>query len=156
MRKIQEFHGIVKIDGSLFGRKIKYKGNPQKSKKVWIVGLMERKSNKLILYPVKDRSAETLENIIIKHVRPGSTIYTDGWRGYGKLKQFNYTHFVVNHRNIFKAKYENSDTGDILSVHTNKIERAWQHVKNTFGKCNLFHRLFQCLSLNCQLFPEVC
>ena len=131
----EQFGGIVEIDESVFGRKIKNnKGNPRTGRKIWIVGIMERDSKKLILYPVKNRSADTLLPIIQKHVSPGSTIYTDGWRGYANLPNIGlgYKHYLVNHSNTFKAVYENAETGDIVNVDTNKIEGAWSHAKKHF------------------------
>ena len=77
-----KFTGVVEIDESMFGRRVKYhKGNPNVGLKVWIVGLVERSSGRLLLLPVDDRSAETLEGIIGRHVVRGATIYTDGWAG---------------------------------------------------------------------------
>ena len=53
--------GIVEIDESLFGRRIKYhKGNPRSTERIWIVGLVECKRGRIILYPVENRSRETL------------------------------------------------------------------------------------------------
>ena len=52
--------------------------------KVWIVGLVER-STKVIMHPVDNRNAITLNTIIQRHVEPGSNVYTDGWSGYNDL-----------------------------------------------------------------------
>ena len=50
-----KFHGTVEIDESLFGRKVKaHRGDPNKGKRVWIVGLIERATNRIILYPVEN------------------------------------------------------------------------------------------------------
>ena len=38
---------------------------------IWIFGLVERESNTLLLYPVSDRSEETLLPIIERHVEKG-------------------------------------------------------------------------------------
>ena len=57
--------GEIEIDESLFGRTMKYlRGNPTPGMKIWILGLVERSSNTIILYPVADRSAETLLPLI--------------------------------------------------------------------------------------------
>ena len=46
--------GIVEIDESLFGRRVKYhKGNPRGSK-VWIFGLVERSTNRIKLFPFEN------------------------------------------------------------------------------------------------------
>ena len=47
--------------------------------KVWIFGMVERETNTpLLIYPVSDRSEDTLLPIIQRHLEPGSTIYSDG------------------------------------------------------------------------------
>ena len=52
--------GEVEIDKSLFGWRTKYhRGRPQGSK-VWIFGIEERGSNILVMYPVENRTKETL------------------------------------------------------------------------------------------------
>ena len=44
------FDGDVEIDESLFGRKVKYnRGNPTGTR-IWIFGIVERSSNKIIMY----------------------------------------------------------------------------------------------------------
>ena len=56
--------GEVEIDESLFGRRTKYhRGRPQGSK-VWIFGIVERGYNTLVMYPVENRTKETLIPII--------------------------------------------------------------------------------------------
>ena len=50
--------------------------------KIWIFGLVERHSNRLLLFPVVNRKEETLTAILRKHVALGSTIYSDGWSSY--------------------------------------------------------------------------
>lgn len=72
---------------------------------IWIFGLVERQSNTLILYPVQDRSENTLVPLIQKHVMEGSTIYSDGWAAYSKLNELSYQHFTVLHSESFKKVY---------------------------------------------------
>lgn len=47
------------------------------------------------LYRVADASARSLEGVVKAAVEPGSTVETDGWRGYGGLSELGYTHNVV-------------------------------------------------------------
>ncbi len=71
---------------------------------------------KLFLTVVLDRSRDTLLDKIKKHVKPGSTIYTDCWAVYDTLSDlpgFNYVYRQVNH----SREYVTSD-----GVHTNSIE----------------------------------
>lgn len=96
--------------------------------------MIERESNRLLLFPVHDRSEETLVTIIKKYVAPGTTIYSDGWSAYKNLKKYGYEHFTVIHKDEFKAVYVNPETKETREVHTNQIEGAWAHAKNHFRK----------------------
>ena len=55
-----KFSGIVEIDGSLFGYKCKYNRGVRKAVQNWIFGLTDRASNRILLFPVEDRTAGTL------------------------------------------------------------------------------------------------
>ena len=70
--------GEVEVDKSLFGRKVKYHQGEKVGKDVWVMGLVERASNKILIFPVEDRSEDTLLPIILNFVRQGSSIYSDG------------------------------------------------------------------------------
>ena len=130
-----EFTGDIEIDESLFGRCVKYhRGNPHKGLKVWVFGMVERASNRILLYPVNDRKKETLIPLIRKHVQVGSTIYSDGWSAYCDLNSLGYNHFSVIHKYAFKKEYKNVESGEIISVHTNRMEGAWKHAKDYFRR----------------------
>ena len=42
--------------------------------------------NRIFLIEVLDRSSATLTDLILQHVKEGSIIITDKWRGYSRLK----------------------------------------------------------------------
>ena len=65
---------------------------------------------------VQNRSAPTLKAIIEEHVRPGSIVYTDCWRGYRQedLHAISMDHDTVNHTIGF--------VDPITGVHTNHME----------------------------------
>ena len=87
----EQFHGEVEVDESLFGRRTKYhKGDPR-GMKAWIFGIVERSTNRLQVYPVETRDADTLMSIIKDNVATGSTIYTDGWSAYSGLQAAGFT-----------------------------------------------------------------
>ena len=46
---------------------------------------------------VDDRSAATLIPIILRWIKPGTTIISDSWKAYSSLGQSGYTHLTVNH-----------------------------------------------------------
>ena len=44
---------------------------------------------------VKDRTTETLTQVVLENVELGAEVWTDFWRGYNGLKAY-YKHRVVN------------------------------------------------------------
>ena len=74
-------------------------------------------------YQVPDRSAKTLMTEIKNHIRPGSVIYSDSWRGYNhdELLESEFSHFTVNHRYNF--------IDPETAANTQKIERLWGSAK---------------------------
>jgi transposase-like protein len=105
---------IVEIDETKLG-KHKYQRD-HRVEGVWVVTGIERTElARIFAVPVENRSAETLNEVIMKHVVPGSIIYTDLWKGYNELKEnLGFSHFTVNHSKHFK----DPDT----FVCTNKVE----------------------------------
>ena len=79
-------------------------------RKFGIFGIVERRSNMLILYPIDNRNAETLIPIIQKYVQPGTRIYSDNWAAYFRLNGIDYPHFTVIHKTSFKQFYKKIDS----------------------------------------------
>ena len=53
--------GEVEIDESVFGRKVKYhRGNPHVGRQVWIFRMIERATDRFIIYPVEERSGKSV------------------------------------------------------------------------------------------------
>ena len=130
------FDGEVEIDESIFGRKVKYHKGQPRGLRIWIFSLIERQTNRIILYPVDSRNSETLIPLIQKHVRPGTRIYSDSWAAYMHLNTLGYQHFTVVHKTTFKQRYRNVDTGEVVDCHTNRIEGAWKICKDHFRRIN--------------------
>lgn len=112
---------IVEIDESKFGKRKHNRGHHVEG--VWIIGGVERTpERKLFLKVIEKRDAETLLNVINAHVKQGSIIYTDGWRGYSMIEPLlNMQHSVVNH----SLHFVNPENGH----HTNTIEGTWSVIK---------------------------
>ena len=73
-------------------------------KKGWVFGMLEVKGARRlpVLKMVRDRSRNTLMPLIRKHIRRGSTVYSDCWRAYHPaLNAEGYRHLSVNHREHF-------------------------------------------------------
>lgn len=75
-----------------------------------------------VFHFIPDRRSETLLPIIEKYIASGSTIYSDLWRAYDTLCNYeNYTHRTVNH----SKNFVNPET----NVHTQNIERLWRDMR---------------------------
>ena len=112
---------IVELDESKFGKRKHHRGHLVQG--VWVLGGVERTpERRVFLTAVPDRSMETLEDVISRHVYPGSIIYTDLWKAYSQLdNHFEYEHRSVNHSRHF--------VDPITGVHTNTIEGTWAGIK---------------------------
>ncbi|VDO32499.1 unnamed protein product [Haemonchus placei] len=69
---------------------------------------------------VRRRDVATLTNIILKLIRPGTTIMSDSWRAYSQLSRLpaGCRHLTVNHMDNF---------GDPrTSAHTHHVESLWE------------------------------
>jgi len=82
---------------------------------------IERESGKTVLFPVPDRTADTLMAVIGAWIEPDTTAISDCWVAYRDLDTEDYTHHTVNHTTGFADE----PTG----AHTNTIESTWRHVK---------------------------
>jgi transposase len=119
----EPFSGEVEIDESYFGKKKTGQGRPGTVQgQVAVFGLRERKSGLVIAEVVSGTSARELMPLIEKHVRKGSTIYSDGHGAYYHLSKQGYRHHVVYHDHTFV---------DQKVIHTNSIESFWAYAKHT-------------------------
>ena len=110
---------IIELDESKFGKRKFHRGHRVEG--VWVFGGVKRTpERRAFAEVVADRSASTLREVILRHVRPGSIVYTDLWRGYSDLESIGLLHDTVNHSLHFV-----SPTG----VHTNAIEGTWNGIK---------------------------
>ncbi|VDO39931.1 unnamed protein product [Haemonchus placei] len=65
---------------------------------------------------VRRRDAATLTNIILKIIRPGTTIMSDSWRACSQLSKLpvGYRHITVNHLDNFVDPRTGAHTQNIL------------------------------------------
>jgi transposase-like protein len=104
---------IVEIDETKLGKRKYHRGHRVEG--IWVVVGVERTTaRRVFVESVADRSERTLSDLISRHVLPGSTVYTDCWRGYAGLVRLGLRHETVNHSVGFK----DPSTG----VHTNTVE----------------------------------
>jgi hypothetical protein len=66
---------------------------------VWIFGIYERETKKILFFEVPSRDAFSLLNKIYKHVAAYSIIYSDCWASYARIRRLdkNFEHLTVNH-----------------------------------------------------------
>ena len=89
--KLGRYGRAVEIDESIFAT-VSREGQKHK---VWVLGFYERGTKEARAIHVKDRTEETLTQVILENVEMGAEIYTDFWRGYNGLKHY-FVHRVVN------------------------------------------------------------
>jgi transposase-like protein len=119
-----ECNSNVEIDESAFGKKRK-NNRGKRYKKQWVFGITEKRTNKVILEIVSNRSKATLLPIICKHISKEAIIHHDDWAAYRKLSNLGYKHVVVNHSKEFKASN---------GACTNTIEGIWGVIKQRIAR----------------------
>lgn len=126
--------GIVLTDETFVGGKDKNRHWNKKAKnakqnddrtfvdKIPVVGYMNAEGL-LTARVIASVSANTLINCAFTFIKPGSTIYSDDWKGYKDFHKY-YKHHFVEHG---KKKYVDG------KVTTNKLEGAWTQLKRMFA-----------------------
>lgn len=117
-----KFDGEVQIDETYVGGKPKGRiwQNQGRSlkQKIPVVGLLTK--DRAYAVVTLDTSGITLKTIIYGLIKPGTTVVTDGWKGYHGISP-EYVHQVVYHK---KGSYKNKE-----GFHTNGIEGFWSQLK---------------------------
>lgn len=118
----------VQVDESFFSGKRKYERGRLVGavESPWILGLIDTTTKKVGMFILPDRSAGTMIPLIERIVVRGTTIITDGWRGYRRLAQspMQYVHQTVNHEENF--------VDPVTGAHTQEIEGFWTHAKRKY------------------------
>ena len=111
---------VVQLDESKFGKRKYNRGHRVEG--VWVFGGVEvTEQRRLFAVVVNARDNQTLNELILQHVLPGSIVVTDGWKGYSQFKQNElFSHQSVNH----SMEYVN-----VAGFHTNHIEGTWNGIK---------------------------
>lgn len=126
------FESETQVDETYVGGKNRKrngkKGTQGRSTKIKtpVVGLLSDKGVYTIVVP--NTRKKVLSTIINTLVKKGTTVVSDGWRGYNGLKK-NYHHEVVLHS---EEEYVNAN-----GFHTNSIEGFWSHMKR--GIIGIYH-----------------
>lgn len=143
-RRAPRLAGDIEIDQAFFGGSKKKKdaalvrrlaGLPtreilEKAKKIkpekrsQLLGILQR-GGLVYTHPIAKADAQTLLPIIHMVIEPGSTVYTDSWGGFNKLKLDDYVHKAINH---------SLEYSDKKGSHINGIESFWAFAKYRLDK----------------------
>lgn len=95
--------GTVEVDETLVGGKEPGKQGRDVGHKALVLVAVEwndKQMGRIRLKHIKNASGKTLEGAVKGLVEPGSTVNTDGWHGYSKLKEKGYRHIVTSHTEV--------------------------------------------------------
>jgi transposase-like protein len=123
----RQFSGIVEVDETYIGGKwvnkrkssrVKGTKHGRGTSKQPVFGIYARRG---IVWAeiVDDVGSSTLQPLIKKQVRKGSTICSDTWRGYTGIATNGYVHRLVDHQKEFANK----------GTHINGLEGFWGYLK---------------------------
>lgn len=90
--------GTIEVDETYVGGKKTGKRGRGADGKVLVLIAAQidgKRIGRIRLKRIPDASGESLNQAIKETIEPGSTIITDGWEGYSKVKTFGYTHKIA-------------------------------------------------------------
>uniref|UniRef100_UPI00358F0D58 dual specificity calcium/calmodulin-dependent 3',5'-cyclic nucleotide phosphodiesterase 1A-like n=1 Tax=Myxine glutinosa TaxID=7769 RepID=UPI00358F0D58 len=114
---------VVQVDESKFFHRKYHRGQWREGQ--WVFGGIERSSHKCFLVIVPDRTEQTLRDLTLQWILPGSHIITDGWRAYNNVDDWAhgiYTHGTIIHQENFVNPLDQD-------VHTQNVENMWMRAK---------------------------
>ena len=119
---------IVEVDETKLGKRKYHRGHRVDG--VWVIcGIERTPESRCFCVAMDDRSAETIRDVISRHVRQGSILYTDRWKGYSSIEEsLGMRHMSVNHSLYFKDP--------MTGVNTNKVEGLNGGVKRAIPERN--------------------
>lgn len=121
-------NGPVEVDECFIGgnpmkmhrsKRLKQLNGIKAGKKIPVMGMLDRDTRKVRAMLVPNVKREVLQAEILNAIEKGSTVYTDGWTGYDRLKHEEYIHETVNHMQEYVRG----------QVHTQGIENFWSLLK---------------------------
>lgn len=133
-RKEMKLGNGIEIDESYFGpRRVRGKRGRGAGSKVVVLGLLKR-SGRIYTKIIKKAEKKEILPVILRTVKSGSDIYTDGWKSYDALAVYGYNHKkVIHERNEFSDKKE---------THINGVESFWSYAKRRMNKFNGIRKVF--------------
>ena len=120
--------GPVEIDECHLGSRVRGRHGRIPNPGQVVFGIKCRTTKILLLFPIPDKSQETIFPLILGHIDAGAEIYSDKFstyisrRGNSHLENLGYEHYFINHSLEFVDPIQNS-------IHTNNIERSWRSLR---------------------------
>ncbi|MBI2164949.1 MAG: IS1595 family transposase [Chloroflexi bacterium] len=124
----QSLFGAIEVDETYIGGKRPGKPGRGAANKTIVFGMVER-GGKAYTQVTPDVRAKTLLPIIQEHIPtvPGTIIYTDELRSYGRLGKLGYAHETIQHA---AKQYVNG------AAHVNNVESLWSNIKRGLDGVN--------------------
>lgn len=114
--------GLIEIDETFVGGKVRGKGRGYKDNKATVVGAIQRQG-KIVLKVIQARDRATLHDFIERITADEAEAYfTDEWAAYQGIEDDNTRHETVNH---------SAEEWVRGNVHTNNIENIWSLLKRS-------------------------
>ena len=128
------FKGPVEVDETYVGGKRRHMPKAKRAKlegrgtvgKTAVVGMKDRKTNKVSAEVVPDTTAKTLQGFVHDRIKPDAQVYTDDASPYASLDN----HESVRHSHMEYVRGP---------VHTNGVESFWSMLKRSYH--GTFHHL---------------
>lgn len=92
-----------------------------------ILGMIQR-SGQVVMHLLANVQQATIAPFLRAAIAPGTTVYTDEYDIYSRLKEWGYEHLTVNHG---RGEYARDDDGDSFhEVHVNTMEGCWSLLRS--------------------------
>lgn len=124
--------GHVELDEAYVGGYRRGKRGRGASGKTIVMGVKEREG-RLHAEVIPDIRTETLRNVVMENVIPGTTVSTDQLVSYSLLNHDNYPHGVVKHG---VKQYAFVDEKGV-NHHTNNVESFWRLFKKSIASTHI-------------------
>ena len=113
------------------GRRRRLKGKPGRGtlagEKPPILGMIQR-NGEVVLHMLANVQQQTIQPLLTRTIQAGSTVFTDEYNIYARLKQWGYRHLTVNHG---QGEYARDDDADgFCEVHVNTMEGFWSLLRS--------------------------
>lgn len=125
--------GHVELDEAYVGGKRAGKRGRGAEGKTIVMGLKER-GGRLTTEVIPNVKKDTLRDVVLDNVQPGSIVSTDELVSYGLLNGDGYKHGTVNHSAKEWAYY---DYRHDAVHHTNGVEGFWKIFKNSINSTHI-------------------